>query len=203
MPSKRHFKVISDTTMPDFVEGDLEVAFSSIWKWIKYDDQPFYRKRMQQLSGVLDGRQESTRALDLIATTGSLLLLVEVKDFRRHRIENKHRLKNQELALEVALKTRDTVAGMMGALQVTNEVNWEPFSAALTRRGKPNPIRIVLVLAQDLHNHGHTREEFDALSMALQQKMRWLTTEVLVCEPRDLARYVDGLQVTLKRKAAE
>ena len=43
------------------------------------------------------------------------LLLLEVKDFRGHRIENRQRLRSGELAIEVACKARDTIAALVGA----------------------------------------------------------------------------------------
>jgi len=90
----------------------------------KYDDTGFYRNGPERLKGELEERSknefkkvpQSTRAVDVVGlhkTDG--LLLLEAKDFRGHRIENKKRLDDGQVCLEVSLKARDTVAGLIGA----------------------------------------------------------------------------------------
>lgn len=90
---------------------------------LKYDDSRFYRGGPERLKGELEERSnnesktvpQATRAVDVIGLhQQDGVLLLEAKDFRGHRIENKNRLQRQ-IILEVALKTRDTVAGLLGA----------------------------------------------------------------------------------------
>ena len=92
--------------MPEtFEEGHLRFRFDDSWYAIKYDEHPDYRERIERLDG--------TKAVDFVAVhRDSQLFLIEVKDFRGHRIENQPRLREGELAIEVGQKVRDTVAGI-------------------------------------------------------------------------------------------
>src|SRR5580692_8886295 len=69
-----------------FEEGHLRFRFDSSWYAIKYDEHPDYRERIERLDG--------TKAVDFVAVhRDSQLFLIEVKDFRGHRIENQPRLR--------------------------------------------------------------------------------------------------------------
>jgi hypothetical protein len=85
-----------DTLIFDFPDG---------WLVTKYDDWGFYRS---QFAGCCGGN----KGVDLLALDpqAKTLWLVEVKDYRRYR-------RGKEIALwgEVALKARDTLAGLVAA----------------------------------------------------------------------------------------
>ncbi|HEY2343094.1 MAG TPA: hypothetical protein VGH90_08710, partial [Chthoniobacteraceae bacterium] len=87
-------------------------------RWIvafKYDDSVFYRKEAAALQGSIDAIPQSAKAVDVIGLhDGMGLFLLEAKDFRGHRIANKPRMQG-EVAVEVAVKARDTVAALVGA----------------------------------------------------------------------------------------
>jgi hypothetical protein len=85
-------------------------TFGDTWTRVfKYDDTGFYRSKVER-------HLKQTKAVDVLGVhTSEGLLLLEVKDFRGHRIANKKRLSNGDLAMEVALKVKDTVAGVIGA----------------------------------------------------------------------------------------
>lgn len=187
-----------------FDEGNQHFEFDSKWKVERYDgggDTPvgghtFYRNQVSHLP--------NTKAVDFVgvhALEGAFL--IEVKDFRGFRIQNKKRLKSGELALEVAHKVRDTVAGLVGA--VRNETH----ASALTDVGlsllkQTETVRIVLWLEDDAAANGRVwAEELNTLMTRIQGYLRWLTPRVLVVSGSTYAQKLPGLQVTnVPRKPA-
>lgn len=91
--------------MPDItrVEGRLSFTFRNVDFAEKYDDWIHYRK---QYSGACGG----SKAVDFLVAKNDQIWLIEVKDFRQHP-----RTKAIDLADEVALKVRDTMAGLVSA----------------------------------------------------------------------------------------
>jgi len=83
----------------------VELNFPDQWIVSKYDNWAYYRNQFQKIA---DGQ----KAVDILAidTIEKILWLIEIKDYRNHR-----RTKLINLALEVALKTRDTLAGVFAA----------------------------------------------------------------------------------------
>jgi hypothetical protein len=89
-------------------EGSITLNFPDVSNAVKYDDTPFYQKQIKKLP--------ETKAVDVVFKCNDhSIVLLELKDFRQHRIENKGRLKNTDLAIEVAQKIRDTISGIWGA----------------------------------------------------------------------------------------
>ena len=87
-------------------EGFLRFHFDESWIVIKYDDHKDYRERI--------GRLPDIKAVDFAAIHDVVFLFfIEVKDFRGYRIQNRHRILDGELAVEVAQKVRDSVAGIV------------------------------------------------------------------------------------------
>ncbi|WP_291320987.1 hypothetical protein [Desulfonatronospira sp.] len=89
--------------MTRLIEGDLVFEFPENWKVGQYDRWAFYRKRFK---GCCSGN----KAVDFAAVCPepqNILWLVEVKDYRVHR-----RTKIVDLPLEMALKVRDSLAGI-------------------------------------------------------------------------------------------
>ena len=114
------------------VDG-IEFSFPEDWETAKYDDWVFYRNRFQSVG---DGQ----KAID-IATKDpdNTLWLIEVKDYRKHR-----RTKVTDIADEVALKVRDTMASLLAT--AVNADGSEKTKAKKFIR--INKIRIVLQLEQ-------------------------------------------------------
>jgi hypothetical protein len=173
--------------MSTFVEGRLEFTFPSPpWNARKWDAEPAYRH------GV--GRLRDSKAADFVAEQASCLLVMEVKDFRHHRIENKLRLKDNELAIEVAQKVRDTIAGLVGAQHRSQDGDsWISFVAAAT--DPKRPIHAVLWLEQDAppkSSAGARAQAHNALQQELKRQLRWLTTRVLVAS---IDRPLSGISV--------
>lgn len=128
-------------------EGKIRLRFKDC-DVLKWDDHPSF------LEGL--GKVPNTRAVDFVLKTpDDLVVLLELKDFRGHRIENKKKFDPYELPTQVAEKVRDTLAGMLWSCgrdglrdDVVHRVT-KRVSAC--RREK---LLVVLWLDQDRSGHG-------------------------------------------------
>lgn len=155
-------------------------TFGNNWTFaFKYDDTNFYRKSASKLQGDIDGIPHSTKAVDIVGIhkDGSLLLL-EAKDFRGHRIENKGRM-NGEVSLEAAVKSRDTVAALVGAARKSvDEFKSDCLMDAL-KNGKE--VKVVLWLEDDtFQDVRKTKQTLSALTGKLKSKLSWMNVKTLV-----------------------
>jgi hypothetical protein len=92
-------------------------------------------------------RREGTKAVDICADVdGEDSVYLELKDFRASAIENKGRLRSNELAREVAEKVRDTLAGLVWAC---GRGLGEPFHEQLTRRYLETPKALVVLWLEE------------------------------------------------------
>ncbi|MBI4322293.1 MAG: hypothetical protein HY675_27685 [Chloroflexi bacterium] len=93
--------------MPTLREGSLVCTFPDDWEVTKYDDWAFYRN---QFANCCCGN----KAVDFLAhdPIDRTLWLIELKDYRQFR-----RTKDVKVSLweEIALKARDTLAGLFAA----------------------------------------------------------------------------------------
>ncbi len=114
------------------VDG-IEFRFPEGWETAKYDDWVFYRNKFQSVG---DGQ----KAVDIAAKDpDNALWLIEVKDYKAHR-----RTKVTDMADEVAMKVRDTMAGLLASA-----VNADGYEKTLAKKFiRINRIRIVLQLEQ-------------------------------------------------------
>jgi hypothetical protein len=85
-------------------EGALTFTFDAGAHASKYDDWAFYREQFQQRCF------KDNKAVDLLCELNRSAWLIEVKDYRVNR-----RTKAMDLADEVAIKVRDTLAGLVAA----------------------------------------------------------------------------------------
>src|SRR5260221_7520 len=86
------------------VEGDLSFEFDENWRLVMpWDKHPAYREGIQKL--------DESKAADIVGVHhDGLVVFVAVKDFRVHE-----RSKPMSLWVELELKVRNTVAGLLGA----------------------------------------------------------------------------------------
>jgi len=169
-----------------WAEGKLSFDFEPTWHAVKWDDNPAYRDGLGRVTGC--------KAVDFCGLRDGALYLIEVKDFRGHRIENKERLveeSSDSLADEVAHKVCDTVAGLVGAHRTRpgDETIWKPFGEALA--DLKIEIRVVLWLEED-GRRGPGRGM--SLADRIKQKLRWLTTRVILAN-QSLGKAPPGLTV--------
>lgn len=158
-----------------FDEQYLRFEFDDEWQVTKYDSHRDYQK-IQEQTGA-----KGVDFVGLTPTDGDRLYLVEVKDFRGYRIENKRRVKDSQLALEVAQKVRDTLAGIVGAYRASSEPEvWQAYARYLANAAPP--LYVVLWLEEDLSHtpQERSRQKKSILGNQLKQRLKWLTTRVLV-----------------------
>ena len=173
------------------LEGRIELTFDEGWSALKWDatppaDPPPYRYRegIGKLQGDVDGRTESTKAVDVIASPRDpSLLLMEIKDFRTDRGPGggpralAFGARWRELPLEVALKVRDSLAGVAGVLFRAPETS----VATWMRPARDAGVYVFAVVAQDPHRPEEPTSVRKARDHQLYQDLRrrlaWLTRE--------------------------
>lgn len=161
--------------MPEviLVESRVRLRFTGE-EHIKWDDHPGFRAGVERL--------QHTKAVDfLVSLIDGRLGLIEVKDFRGHRIENRERIRSHELAREVAAKVRDSLAGSFWASGREND-NGEISRMALrvSRRDTEKPI-VVLWLEDDRADAATA----SALQQAISSSLRpFLIAKVIVTSSR-------------------
>ena len=154
-------------------EGHLRFRFDDSWFVIKYDEHPDYEEWIKRLDG--------TKAVDFVAVHANAnLYLIEVKDFRGYRIQNRPRVRDAELAVEVGQKVRDTIAGIVAANHRGGTTVWDRPVRRLAANAAP--VRVLLWLEQDLPPgpRGRRSNELSVLIDALKQRLDWLTPRVFV-----------------------
>jgi hypothetical protein len=172
-----------------FVERRIELTFDDSWRYVvKWDEERAYQDGICTLP--------TSRAVDFCgirdsAHRGPLVHLIELKDFRAHRIENKKRLRETaastcsvcgeiqpNLYQEVGLKVRDTLAGLVSAAHQrrTEPERWHPLAEALTRWDRP--VQVILWLEEDPRETSAARASVRIDN--LKRQLRWLTSHVMV-----------------------
>ena len=145
--------------MTTITEGSLAFDFPAQWAASKYDAWRFYVYHFQKICG-------SAKAVDIIAIhANQRLWLIEIKDYRAEP-----RQKAIELAEEVALKVRDTLAGLMAAQVQANDADEKQTA---NRAARCADLRIVLHLEQPSKpSRLHPVEDFSKLIQKLKQLLR-------------------------------
>lgn len=156
-------------------EGAFRFEFGDNWHVIKLDVDPHYRQGIEKLDG--------TKALDFIGVFANRdLYLIEVKNFRGYRIENKERILTGALALEIGHKVRDSVACLVGAYRTaTIREKWQPVIQRLL--DPRSTIKVVVWITQDLPRHqsfNETKAQEVVFLKQLKTKLRLLTYRVFL-----------------------
>ena len=123
--------------------------------------------------------------MDLVGVRDDVPYLFEVKDFRGFAIPNKAR-QLVELPLEMGLKARDTIAGLLGLLAADKGVALaERWVRAVQERKKK--IHVFALLAEDAVRRAEPNRKRDARSLermgTLRHRLSWLTTRVFITDP--------------------
>jgi hypothetical protein len=166
------------------VDGVM-LRFDDSWLVAKWDDSRWYRAGIERLTGSLDGRPEGTKAMDVVGLQGEIPYLFEVKDFRGFSIQNKARHVS-ELPLEIGLKARDTIAGIVGVVsRGGDEALPHKWVHAVKQEGRA--VHVVALIAEDGPRPGepiHKRVIRDSERMnRVKQFVAWLTPRVWVADP--------------------
>ncbi|MBF0373550.1 MAG: hypothetical protein HQL39_09035 [Alphaproteobacteria bacterium] len=129
--------------MIDVVEGQLVFSFPDGWSAEKYDRPNGFVERKCKI--------DDTKRVDILALSPDSLLLFEVKDFRDHAIENKHRMdvnSRAPLHQETAKKVRDTFAFLFAAFRDGDET-LRPF-CTFAFGGTGRKIEVILFVEEDV-----------------------------------------------------
>ena len=123
-------------------EGELEFDFSDDWLVFKYDKCAYYRRHFQDFAN-------GTKAVDFVAyhQATKVLWLIEVKDYSEHS-----RTKPSEVVDEVAVKVRDTLAGLLAMRVRATDGSQAIAAQAMQFRS----LRVALLIEQPAH-HSATR----------------------------------------------
>lgn len=155
-------------------EGKQRFVFDVRWRVFRYDDPASgYQALCEQIAG--------TKACDFAGWfDGRIPYLIEVKDFRGYRIENKRRLTQRELALEVAQKVRDTIAGIIsGCRRSDSERPWCDLAGCLTASETEREVVVILCLEDDTSLNSHRwMAELKTQADLIKQKLNWLRVRV-------------------------
>ncbi len=163
-------------------EDKIQFDFGESWSVMKYDGHADYRNGIQKLQSLNNEENRGTKAVDILGIIGDELYFIEIKDFRDYRIENKPRI-GKDLAIEMALKVRDTVAGISGACRVSSTTeDWRLFAEGLI--GK-RMIRMVLWMEEDSHypsavERNRHKARQSVLLEELKKQCKWITKKVSV-----------------------
>lgn len=171
-----------------FDEGDIRFEFDDTWQVIeKWDECRVYTAGIGKLTGTLTDakgvqHEVGTKAMDFVGMRDGIPYLFEIKDFRGHRIENAKRQRS-ELPLEIGLKVRDTLAGLVGAGAYDRGPTWVKTWGAALKKG----VCIVVWIAEDAlgpNTQRRKREIHDlARTRSVKQKLAWLSPRVWVEDP--------------------
>jgi hypothetical protein len=144
--------------MPELSEGSLTFSFPETWVVSKYDQWPYYKNQFKD--SCLGNKAVDFMAFD---PQNGTLWMIEVKDYRIHG-----RTKTLSIWDEIALKTRDTLAGLVSAI-VHKEYAEFVFVRLVTHVRK---FRVVLHLEQPAMPSKLFPRPFD--NAKLQQKIKQL-----------------------------
>jgi hypothetical protein len=137
------------------------------------------------LSGEVDGRSEGTKAVDVVGLREEIPYLFEVKDFRGFAIQNKTR-QVRELPVEIGLKARDTIAGLVGVVSRGKDGEL-PRRWVQAVKHERRAVHVVAFIVEDAPRPGeaeHKRaaRESERLNR-VKQFLTWLTPRVWVADP--------------------
>ena len=160
--------------MTKITEGDLTFSFPSDCQASKYDDWSFYRKQFTSVAG-------SSKAVDILCVKGDTSWLIEIKDYRQYP-----RTKLIDIADELAMKVRDTLAGLAAAAKAANEADQRKLAQqALNNRHW----RVVLHLEQQATGSRLRPKPIDpatVLQKLRTKKLKAIDAQPIICDRREI-----------------
>jgi hypothetical protein len=156
--------------MSSITEGQLTFQFPDDWKASKFDEWSFYRNQFQSVCG-------GSKAVDVLAIEPRVCSWkIEVKDYRQHR-----RTKIIDLAEEVAVKVRDSLAALVAARANASDCDERDLASAALRCRR---LRVVLHLEQPAKHSKLFPRAIDpaAVRQRLKQLIKAIDPHPLVLE---------------------
>jgi len=184
--------------MLTLTEEKLTFGFLDDWKVSKFDDWSFYRNQFDKISGALlvckdpcegdircikcnNRKVAGTKAIDILAIDPEgCCWLIEIKDYRQNT-----RQKSIELADEIALKARDTLAALAAARVNANDADEKRLAVSAMRCCR---LRIVLHLEQPTKHSKLFPRAIDPakIKQRLQQLVKAIDPHPLVVEMNNM-----------------
>ncbi len=152
-------------------EDNLTFTFQDSWNICKFDASNFYRNRVEKLDEI--------KGVDILATQNSELLMIEVKDFRSHRIENIDKQASGKLLIDVAQKFVHTFAALTGASRWSIDY-LQPFYLSLNNKEEKR-ITCILFLERDDQETKMKRKKLDFPNMKKKLKKYLSAYNVQCC----------------------
>ncbi len=184
-----------------FVEDRIEFGFDdALWDVAKWDERAEFLYGVRRLNGPLDGIPEGTKAVDFVGLCSDELYLIEVKDFRGYAAANAQR-QERELPLEIGLKVRDTIAGLIGAHRVQPSGWLERVVGVLRERTRR--LHVIAWIVEDVPRTTKARRFHNKTtgvrSDQLQQRLSWCTRSAWADDPLDPYMPLPGLSARTLR----
>lgn len=171
------------------MEGNLEFEFSESWTVLKYDENgSFYRTCMEK-------NVKPTKAVDFLCLSADQpLLMLEAKDFS---LGVPIRDKFDKISNTLALKVRDTIAGIIGGSYRASGTERVFFCNSYQNMSCPPR---VIYFFEDLATPARrppqrSANKRDVLTKQLKQHLRWLTKNVAVIGLNDYGTFINDLTI--------
>jgi len=180
--------------MTEIKEGNLKLTFGPSWKVLKYDANGSFYKTL------MENKMKPTKAVDFLcfdaisSNSACSLLFLEAKDFS---LAVPRRTKFDAIPNVVALKARDTVAGIVGGALRANDAE-RSFLQKARRLLSEEPR--VMYLFEDLipptrRPPARSANNRDVLQKQLREHLRWLTRSVAVIGLNDYKNFIPDLTI--------
>jgi hypothetical protein len=172
------------TAVTSLDESGFRFEFGESWiHLVPWDQSPAFLRGIRLVQGTLEERPEGTKAVDFVGVRDHELWMLEIKDFRNRDGEWEKRC--PELPLEIALKVRDTLAGIIGTHHQTGAEPWT--RAAVAKLATTTPITVVAMIARpalwrDEPEAKHKMRN-DVLMKQTRRLLAWLSRRVFVIDP--------------------
>lgn len=152
-------------------EGSQRYTFDDDWQVERYDNVGVHKRMCACLQAI--------KGVDFAGFHGGNAYLVEVKDFRGYRIQNKKRLSTGELAEEIASKVLHSLPGLLAESRGGN-------LGALAKVGRQVPkssvkVFVVLHLEDDAAaSLDQWKQQLHTQAQLIEKLLRWIPCRVIV-----------------------
>ena len=148
--------------MPTILEGQLRFVFPDDWRATAVEKWSFYRNQFQSVCG-------GTKVVDMVAVESKKCLWkIEAKDYRLHR-----RTKTIDLAEEIAIKIRDSLALLIAASANANDPDEKEMARAALKCPR---LRVILQLEQPAKHSALFPRAIDPANV--QQRLKQLVKAI-------------------------
>ena len=172
--------------MTTIAEGALAFRFPAGCNASKYDEWSFYRNQFQRVAN-------GCKAVEVLCVDNNASWLIEVKDYRQHP-----RTKAVDIADELAIKVRDTLAGLAAAAKCANKAGERRYAR---RPKKRRQWRVVLHLEQSVTSRRLQPKAIDPSTILLKirsKKLKAVDAHPIVC---DRNRIPDDVPWTVQQRS--